>query len=49
MSWVQFWLLTAGIYDAAYRVKNADRGRHFILTITVCLLLAFGSWAKGVL
>jgi hypothetical protein len=47
MIWVQFWLLTAAIYDAAYRVKNG--GKHFIVTISVCLLLALGCWLKGVL
>lgn len=38
MTWFQFWLLTAAVYDAAYRLKNS--GKHFLLTIVVCLLAA---------
>lgn len=39
MTWVQFWLLTAAIYDAAYRLKHG--GKHFIITVAICLFLAF--------
>ena len=46
MTWFQFWLLTAAIYDAAYRLKNG--GKHFIVTIFICLLMAFICFVKGI-
>jgi hypothetical protein len=42
VTWVQFWLLTAAIYDAAYRLKYGNR--HFIMTMFFCLVAAFASW-----
>lgn len=37
MMW-QFWLLTAAIYDANYRLKSG--GKHFIATVLICLFMA---------
>jgi hypothetical protein len=38
MTWMQFWLLTTAVYDAAYRVKNGNK--HFIATICICGFMA---------
>lgn len=37
MTWMQFWLLSAAIYDAAYRVKSGNT--HFIITIIICVFM----------
>lgn len=38
MTDVQFWLLCAAIYDAAYGVKTG--GKHFVFTVAICMFMA---------